>query len=214
MGWDDPYISGMFQCFGCSSAAPFMNRAPTPSMAARALVPVTLGYFMGDLALLSQWSLTKSNAIENCLMLFHHVASLIVWPAAVYFDWVSRYVLVMLTYEFTSFFLVVIWMLSAAELKKSLMYKLSGLIFTVSFVLLRMVGAIPQLIALWHATPWSREVEFSAEPGGIHGLCWIYSLSIIAPHILNLFWGVKVVKGFIGVLLGEKSKKDGTEKAA
>lgn len=207
--FEDPATLGMYSCFGCVEAAPLMNRDSRPPLAARALTPVTLGYFLGDLLLLSQWNLAKSGAIENSLMLFHHVASLLVWPAAIYFDWVARYVIIMLSYEFTSFWLTVIWMLSAANLKSSPLYLLSGFIFTLSFVVMRMAGAIPQLIAMWNAPPWSLANERAANPGGIHPLCWFFSSSLVLPHLLNLFWGVKVVQGFASVLFPGSKKKDG-----
>jgi hypothetical protein len=204
--WQDAAIFGMFSCLGCGSAAPLMNRDSVPCMTAKALTPVTLGYFMGDLLLLSQWNLKAGGRVENLLMLFHHLASLLVWPCAVYFDWVSRYVIIMLSYEFTSFWLVVLWMLSSAGLKDTLWYKLAGLIFTLSFVLIRMVGALPQFRAMYLAPPWSQALEHAAQPGGIHDWCWIFSASLVAPHLINAFWGFKVVSGFMAVFTKKKSK--------
>lgn len=210
--YEDSAIVGMYTCIGCSRMATLMNRNPAVlPLSVRALTPVTLGYFMADLLLLSQWNLSKSGAVENGLMLMHHIASLIVWPAAVYFDWVARYVLIMLSFEFTSLWLTVLWVLSSAGLKKSLAYKLSGLIFTLSFVLMRMVGAVPQLVAMWNEPPWSVKLEHEAQPGGIHWLCWLFSSSLVLPHLLNLFWGVKVVQGFAAVMCG--GKKKGGDKA-
>jgi len=205
--WQDPATMGMYRCFGCPEMASLMNRDVRPPLAARALTPVTLGYFIGDLLLVSQWNLTKSGAVENMLMLFHHIASLIVWPAAVYFDWVARYVIIMLSYELTSFWLTVLWMLSTADMKKSPFYVVVGMLFTLSFVVMRMVGAIPQLLAMWNAPPWSLALETAAQPGGIHEWCWMFSASLVLPHLLNLFWGVKVVSGFAAVLTGKGSKK-------
>mmetsp|Transcript_80587 Transcript_80587/g.231357 ORF Transcript_80587/g.231357 Transcript_80587/m.231357 type:complete len:181 (+) Transcript_80587:43-585(+) len=178
------------------------------------LTPITLGYFMGDLLLLSQWNLTKSGAFENMLMLFHHVASLAVWPGAIYFDWVARYVLLMLSYEFTGVWLTTLWLLSTANLKKSVWYMLTGALFTFSFVIMRMVGALPQLIAMWNAPPWSVELENKAQAGGIHWLCWVFSISLVFPHLLNLFWGVKVVKGFAAVICKKKDSKTADGKKA
>lgn len=206
--WQDEAIMNMYTCWGCASVAPLMNRASVASIAAGALTPVTLGYFIGDLCLLSQWNLKGSGRLESILMLFHHIASLLVWPAAVYFDWVSRYVIIMLSYEFTSFWLTVMWMISTAGLKSSKSYMISGGIFTLSFVLLRMVGAIPQLLAMYLAPPWSKANEIAAAgPQGIHDWCWIFSGSLVFPHLLNIFWGFKVVKGFVGVLFKGKKKK-------
>lgn len=209
--FEDPAISGMYSCLGCREFALRMNRDSLPPLAARALTPVTLGYFMGDLLLLSQWNLTKSGAVENGLMLFHHVASLVVWPTAVYFDWVARYVIIMLSYEFTSFWLTVIWMLGAADMKKSKWYVLAGLIFTLSFVVMRMVGALPQLVAMYNAPPWSNEMQKGQTGGILHEWAWIFSASLVAPHLLNLFWGVKVVRGFAAVVFGGGKKKPPTK---
>mmetsp|Transcript_70592 Transcript_70592/g.147857 ORF Transcript_70592/g.147857 Transcript_70592/m.147857 type:complete len:299 (+) Transcript_70592:223-1119(+) len=203
---EDPAVRQMYGCFGCTEAGLRMNRDAIVPLAAQALTPVTLGYFFADLLLLSQWNLTKSGAVENGLMLFHHLASLLVWPAAVYFDWVARYVLIMLSYEFTGVWLTLLWLLSTANMKKSMLYKVVGLLFTASFVVMRMVGAIPQLIAMWNAPPWSVDLEHKVQPGGIHPLCWIFSLSLVFPHILNLFWGVKVVSGFMAVMMPKKKK--------
>lgn len=204
----DPAVRAMYGCFGCESSAMAMNRDPAgPSVAAQALAPITIGYFIGDLLLLPNWNLTKSGAVENGLMLIHHVASILVWPAAVYFDWVARYVLIMLSYEFTSFFLTVIWMLQQLDMKSGSLYKVVGLVFTASFVLMRWFGAVPQLIAMWNSPPWSEAVERAASPKGVHHLCWIFSASLLLPHVMNFFWGVKVVKGFLAVVLKTKPKE-------
>lgn len=206
--WQDKTIMTMYTCLGCSSVAPLMNRDSIPCITAGALTPITLGYFIGDLLLLRQWNLKASGRFENLLMLFHHITSLAVWPAAVYFDWVSRYVLIMLSYEFTSLWLTVMWMLSAAGLKNSKWYLISGGIFTLSFVIMRMVGAIPQLVALYHAQPWSEANERAAAgPAGIHPWCWIFSASLVLPHLLNFFWGFKVVKGFLSVFFKPSKNK-------
>lgn len=209
---DDPVVQDMYTCFGCRDAAVRMNRdAMRPPLAARALTPVTLGYFMADLLLLSQWNLTKSGAVENGLMLMHHIASLTVWPAAVYFDWVARYVLIMLSYEFTGVWLTSLWMLSTANLKKSTAYLFVGLLFTFSFVIMRMVGALPQFVAMYNAPPWSTELEMTAQAGGIHAWCSIFSMSLVLPHLLNFFWGVKVVSGFAAVVFPKKEKNGKAE---
>eukprot|EP00933_Yihiella_yeosuensis_P042739 TRINITY_DN37415_c0_g1_i2.p1 TRINITY_DN37415_c0_g1~~TRINITY_DN37415_c0_g1_i2.p1 ORF type:complete len:308 (+),score=40.13 TRINITY_DN37415_c0_g1_i2:120-1043(+) len=213
--WEDPVIFQMYTCFGCSEAAALMNRSPgVASLAARALTPITLGYFLGDLILLPNWQLTKSGMVETGLMIFHHIASLIVWPAALYFDWVARYVLIMLSFEWTSFWLTGMWMFSTAGKKSSIGYIFVSLVFTLSFMIFRVVGTFPQLVALAKVSPWSHEVEFKAEPKGIHEYCWIFSASLVAPHILNLFWGMKVAKGFFAFIGGSGKDKKKSEKKA
>lgn len=200
--WQDPVIRQLYSCIGCKEAAQLMNRAVEAPLAARALTPVTLGYFVADLVLLSQWQLTKGSQVERYLMLVHHIASMGVWPAAIYFDWVARYVIIMLSYESTSFLLTLLWVLNAAGYKKSLAYVVTGFLFTILFILLRLVGAIPQLIAMYWAPPWSDSLMQEAQPGGIHWLGWLFSQSLILPHVMNLFWGAKVVEGAFNTFSG------------
>ncbi|CAE7040282.1 Kidins220 [Symbiodinium microadriaticum] len=204
--WQDPVIRQLYACFGCNEAAALMNRAAAAPLAARALTPVTIGYFTADLLLLSQWQLTQSSKVERYLMLVHHVASMAVWPAAVYFDWVARYVLIMLSYESTSLLLTLLWIISAAGYKQSVAYSITGLLFTGLFVWLRMLGAIPQILAMWRAPPWSQRLLTEAQPDGIHHLAWLWCQSLILPHVMNLFWGVKVLAGFFAVFAGKGSK--------
>mmetsp|Transcript_60560 Transcript_60560/g.172126 ORF Transcript_60560/g.172126 Transcript_60560/m.172126 type:complete len:300 (-) Transcript_60560:151-1050(-) len=204
--WDDQTIRGMYLCIGCPSMAHSMNRDVQPSLAAQALTPMTLGYFIADLLLVSQWSLSRSGLADNLLMGFHHVASLLVWPATVYFDWVSRYVVILLSYEFSSVFLTVNWMLSAAGLKRTPLYFATGLLFTLSFVAVRLLGAVPQLRAMWCLPPWSGAVHRQYASGPFHSWQGAFSTTLLLPHAMNLAWGVKVVRGFLAVALGRSAK--------
>ncbi|CAJ1357586.1 unnamed protein product [Effrenium voratum] len=197
----------LYLCFGCSEAAVLMNRASEISLAASALTPVTLGYFVADLVLLSQWQLTKGSKLEQYLMLTHHVASLLVWPAAIYFDWVARYVIIMLSYEMTSLLLTLLWMISAAGYKRSMAYGIIGLLFTSLFVVLRMIGAVPQLIGMYNAPPWSEELMQKLTGRVLHDYASLFSRSLVLPHLMNLFWGVKVVEGALSTFAGKKKTK-------
>ncbi|CAK8992975.1 Hypothetical protein SCF082_LOCUS3301 [Durusdinium trenchii] len=201
--WEDPVIRQLYSCIGCKEAARLMNRAAgVPPLAARALTPVTLGYFTADLLLLSQWDLTKGSKLEFYLMLVHHIASMLVWPAAIYFDWVARYVIIMLSYESTSLLLTLLWLINAAGYKKSSLYVVTGLLFTCLFIALRLLGAVPQVIAMYWVPPWSATV-LEAE-GGIHRLASLCCRSLVLPHVMNLFWGAKVVEGAFSTFTGTK----------
>merc|ERR1712003_457111 len=101
---------------------------------------------------------------ENGLMVMHHVFSLGVWPCTIFYNYCARYVVVLLAYEVSSIFLTVNWMLSNAGMKTTSAYKVSGLLFTATFVLIRMAGALPQLFALWYAPPWSFSVVDQVAP--------------------------------------------------
>lgn len=192
------------ECFGCSEAAPLLirDKALGPSHAAQALVPITVGYMLADLLLISQWSLpTKGGQIENMLMLVHHALSMITWPHCIWFDFCTRYVLFLVSYELSSIFLTVNWLLSTAGMKQHPVYFASGLLFTATFVLTRMVGAVPQLLALWNAPPWVAPTE------GVPTYVWMGSIVLLLPHAMNFFWGVKVIRGFMTVVLGTDSRK-------
>jgi len=207
--WEDKTIMGMFKCSAGVESARLMNRDAAPSHVSQMLVPVTLGYFTADLLLLRQWNLSRSGMVENLLMVFHHVASMVVWPATIHFDWVARYVIIMISYEFSSIFLTLNWMLSTAGMKSSPLYLLSGLLFTASFVAMRMLGAIPQFRAMWLSPPWSRAVVLDVAKEWIHDWCCFFSATLVLPHLLNLFWGIKVVRGFLAVATSKGRKPAG-----
>merc|ERR1712146_78427 len=117
---------------------------------------------------------------------------------------------ILLVYEITSIFLTINWLLSNSGRKTSLIYKVNGLLFTLSFVVVRMLGALPQLRALWEVPPWNPEAV--KERSDVSSLATYQLLSLytlIIPHMLNLFWGVKVIKGFAAVALQKDTKRAG-----
>merc|ERR1712110_1168075 len=120
---------------------------------------------VADLVLLPCWSLSKSSQVENTLMVFHHLISLGVWPPTLLYNYCSRYVVILLAYELSSVFLTCMWLLSNYDLKQHIAYKVNGLFFTASFVIVRMLGALPQLRALLTVQPWSNAVAERVAPG-------------------------------------------------
>jgi len=213
---EDPATFGLFTCFGCPEVASLIIRDPSGrSAAAEALVPFTLGYMVADLVLLSQWQLSaKSSNVESWLMVAHHVFSLILWPFTLYYDYASRYVVIAISTELSSIFLTLNWMLSTSGFKQSLWYKISGFLFTSTFVVVRLLAALPQLRALFVKPPWRGYAQFFTEPPwkgyGQYPevepyLIWI-SLGLVLPHMLNFAWGVKVIKGFFGIARGSSKR--------
>eukprot|EP00928_Gymnodinium_smaydae_P074235 TRINITY_DN57300_c0_g1_i1.p1 TRINITY_DN57300_c0_g1~~TRINITY_DN57300_c0_g1_i1.p1 ORF type:complete len:344 (+),score=79.87 TRINITY_DN57300_c0_g1_i1:111-1034(+) len=203
----DPVLREAFLCFGCEDAAWNLVRDASvgPSALAALLVPITTGYMVADLLLLHCWSLSKASRVENVLMVLHHTISLGVWPPTLFYDYCSRYVVVLISYEVSSVFLTLNWFLSTAGRKSGSMYKVSGLLFTLSFVLIRMVGALPQLRALWYAPPWTSTVYRAVAPGELMEWQVLLTSTLVLPHLLNLFWGVKVIRGFLAVLRKQKA---------
>lgn len=204
--FEDPTLREVLLLQGGEGAARRMLRDEVagPSQAAIALVPITVGYMAADLLLISQWSLAgKGSNMENMLMILHHVLSMIAWPPTLMWDFCSRYVIILLSYELSSVFLTLNWQLSVAGWKKSPLYFASGLLFTGSFVLMRLVGAVPQLLSLFRASPWFSHLQ------GVPGWAVPLSSMVILPHILNFFWGIKVIRGFAKVVLGTKETTKG-----
>lgn len=206
----DPAAQQAVLCLGCAEAAPLLTRDPAGvSLAAHALVPVTIGYMAADLLLISQWSLVKSGMVENALMTLHHCLSMCSWPATLYYDYCSRYILFLLSYEVTSVFLIINWMLSTSGRKQSVFYFASGLLFTGSFVLLRLIGGVPQILSMYRVPPvWHPPVQADVPTWAKwNGFIWL-----MLPHVLNVFWGYKVIQGFLAVALGKKKKKQDEDK--
>merc|ERR1712037_467505 len=121
-------------------------------------------------------------------MVLHHILSIAIWPCTLYYKYCPRYVLALLSYEFSSVFLTVNWLLASSGNKQTLAYKASGLVFTGSFVVVRMLGAVPQLIALLRVPPWTARVAEIAAPGSGIQPWQVYACSsLVVPHALNLF---------------------------
>lgn len=198
----DPILRGVLR-FDASSAALMLRDPSGPPSAVLALTPVTLGYLTADLLLLPQWNLMGSAGSDTALMVFHHAMSMIAWPFALRYDYCARYVLVMLSYELSSVFLTANWLLSASGLKHSLLYAVSGGLFTFSFLTIRILGAFPQFAALARAPPWKAAQE--AYPG-VLGWMFPWSSVLVLPHVLNFFWAAKVSRGAIKLACGSGAK--------
>eukprot|EP00929_Paragymnodinium_shiwhaense_P123214 TRINITY_DN9679_c0_g1_i2.p1 TRINITY_DN9679_c0_g1~~TRINITY_DN9679_c0_g1_i2.p1 ORF type:complete len:384 (+),score=45.45 TRINITY_DN9679_c0_g1_i2:49-1200(+) len=212
---EDPAVGEAWWCKGSSCEVSGSQLIRDPSTAGTpfpvlALVPISMGYMAADLMLLPAWSLNNTGQSEIALMVAHHSLSMISWPFAVIYDFCARYVLFLLVTEISSVFLVTNWMLSNAGYKKTTAYLVSGLLFTASFLIFRWMGAIPQLRAMWYSPPWK------ASPEHLPGLLWWMpygSTWLLLPHALNLFWGIKVVKGAVAVVLGQPQPEALDERA-
>jgi len=211
----DPVVVGVYKCLGCAAEAWNLLSvlgSTAPPAYIQALMPITAGYMVADLILLPSWSLTAGSATENLLMVVHHLLSLMAWPITLYFNYCARYVLILLAYEISSVFLTINWLLSNSGRKRSVIYKVNGFTFTASFVVVRVLGALPQLRSLWEVPPWQRDAvraRSSVTDLRTYQLLALYTL--IIPHVLNLFWGVKVVKGFVAISLQKEKKESKVE---
>ncbi|CAK0889884.1 unnamed protein product [Prorocentrum cordatum] len=142
---------------------------------------------------------------QSVLMVFHHAMSMVAWPFAIEYDFCSRYVVVMLAYEFSSVFLLSNWFISTAGYKRSMMYIASGGLFTLSFIIIRLVGAVPQFFNLFETMPW---FQTAADYPGVLGWMPAWSFVLLLPHVLNAMWGRQVVEGALKILRGDQGEKE------
>ncbi|CAE8636442.1 unnamed protein product, partial [Polarella glacialis] len=204
---EDPALMATLRCGGfCLEPAQRLLRDTVRSASAEALVPVTLGFMIADLALMSQWSLCGGKkGVGDFLMFLHHIGALIGWPPAVVPDLCTRYILVLLAFEISSVFLTINWFLSTAGLKSSRAYIVTGLIFTASFVLVRLLAAVPLVVALFTANP----LGFTGETGLPHPHIFLIlaNIGLLFPHGLNFIWGYKVIQGCAAVVFASKASE-------
>lgn len=190
-------------CLGCESLAEeFLRNAPGPWIASTAVIPLSLGYFVADLILVRTWDIESNNAL--LIELVHHTGCLVFWPLTIKYWFCERVVMMAIGTEVSSIFLTAIWMLSKAGLKASRLYMLTGFLFTVSFIVARWGVALIQLRAFYYFQPWTvyGNPKYQASYFTVK-----LSLSVLLPHLLNLFWGVKVLQGGLRILAGSKKKK-------
>lgn len=193
----DSTTSELFLCFGCASAGRNMIRSPAALPSAPELVPITIGYMAADLVFYPCWMVSKSKA-DNYLMILHHLGSMVVWPLCVLHNICTRYVLLLMFTEVSSIFLTLKFVLEQTE-RKGTLFKFNGLVFSFSFVGSRLILALPQLMAIWRAPPWDLATWRVLAPE-LPDWSRFFALALIIPHIMNLFWGVKVVQGTVRVL--------------
>lgn len=189
-------------CLGCPEAASRLVRDDLPSLAAEAMVPISMGYMIADLLLIKHWHLKKgAGNQENVMMMMHHILSLSSWPTAIFYDYCSRYLLFLIATEVSSIYLTLNWFLATAGKKKSIFYIISGALFTVSFVLTRNCASVVQIIALINKPP-----AYSVDDVPVV-LRWCGTIWLVFPHMFNTFWGFKVIKGALALVSPPKSKK-------
>merc|ERR1740121_3558429 len=99
-------------------------------------------------------------------------------------------------------------MLSAVGRRQGPAFMANGALFTITFLLIRVVGALPQLRALLLAPPWG------VSAAGYRLLWWmpLGSTWLVLPHLLNFHWGYKVFTGSLALLRGQSNRKAAPEK--
>lgn len=181
---------------------------PEPGTESAALlVPFTVAYMTADLLLFPFWAKDS----ETPLFVFHHLFSMYFWSEGLRYDCGQRYALYLIGNELTGGFLVFRWMLSQAGMKSSMLYAVNGTIFTLAFIVVRVVP-IPAIIRST-AMYFPLREPWKIDPPSIYIRCLQVCgcLAIYLPLLLNAYWASKVIKGYAQAARSfcGKSKKKG-----
>mmetsp|Transcript_7421 Transcript_7421/g.20352 ORF Transcript_7421/g.20352 Transcript_7421/m.20352 type:complete len:291 (-) Transcript_7421:49-921(-) len=201
--FQDETTRDLFWCFGCAEAAKNMIISP-PFHFATWLPPITIGYMAADLILIKSWMVSKSQT-DNYLMIAHHIGSMVVWPLAVTHDCCTRYIVILISTEISSIFLTVKFIFEQTGRKAGLLFKVNGLLFSLSFIVVRVLAAVPQLVAMYNAPPFGLRTWNSAMPD-LPNWGRFISLALLIPHVMNFFWGYKVTMGIIAIFRGSRKR--------
>mmetsp|Transcript_4667 Transcript_4667/g.5282 ORF Transcript_4667/g.5282 Transcript_4667/m.5282 type:complete len:290 (-) Transcript_4667:152-1021(-) len=152
---------------------------------------VLLGFFLYELTIVHKWE------HYSRVMILHHVLPLIFIPVAAVErrgHWILN---MLLTHEMSTPFLCIKGILDTFKVKKNNpIYSLNGLLLTFTFLGIRCGGAIGMLSAvLYDPSYWKDPIIAFLLP------------SVLAPPFFNVFWGFKLIRGIINILLGKKKEK-------
>jgi hypothetical protein len=179
------------------AAATALVVEPVPNNLARAIVPITLGYMIYDLACVKLW--TPKNQGDPLLWL-HHLISMVVWPLALVYRYCDVWLLLFCAYEVSTGPLTMNAIISSAGMKKSALYALNGTVFTFTFFVVRICTIPLTMYALWFAPPWAVAADH------VPAIARHLSRTIVIPMLLNVFWWPKIASGYAGAVRGAFAK--------
>ena len=167
---------------------------------------VFVGYLIFDLIEMKTWSNQ-----EFLLMMAHHLIGIVVVPLVGIAGWFQGFTMYFISTEITSIFNVIRTLLLDNEMKQSIVYKLNGMLFTLVFVIVRM-APVPLLFLAWYLAPQPTSTTKVDSYGATYAYALSY-LSILHPgahaiFVMNLYWGFKVIRGFVSAMSQPKSKRN------
>jgi len=178
--------------------------SPTVSI----LTDFSVGYMVFDLIFISTWS-----SGEYALMLMHHALSMGLWPISSFAGWGQGWVIWFIAMEISSLFMAVRWMILSAGGKGSSTEKLNGLLFLVSFFIIRIVPIPVYFLAFYlqgQPTSTAHLIAQGMEPAQAESMLalgkWI-GLACLLPSVLNMFWFYKIVNMVMKMGKSDKAKK-------
>uniref|UniRef100_A0A7S1KYE9 TLC domain-containing protein n=1 Tax=Alexandrium catenella TaxID=2925 RepID=A0A7S1KYE9_ALECA len=156
------------------------------------LVPFTVAYMVADLVLFPCWAKDS----ETLLFIFHHLFSIFLWSEGLRYDCGQRYAVYLIGTELTGPYLVFRWMLSQVGMKTTMLYYVNGTIFTLLFMVVRVVPILAILRSTVLYFPLREPWKVDPPSLYIRTVQIFGCLAIYLPLLLNAYWAVKVVKGY------------------
>ena len=114
--------------------------------------------------------------------------------------------------ELSSIFMVFKWMLETSDMKKHVLFKINGILFTIVFFLVRILP-IPIALSVFYLSPAPTDTTHvisnlrrtQVEASSWLEICKYVSYFVLVPQFLNLFWFYKLVR-MIQRLVAPKKK--------
>lgn len=145
---------------------------------------MSVGYFIYDLiSYLRQYIAT--GAKPQTSMLVHHIICVVAIQYCVAYRIGLLYCMTLLAMEITTPLLQATWMLKKAGLGNSVIFKINGIAFIVSFFIFRVVWSILQIVHLY-----VYRITYMVLP-------WWFSIPITVPGllcVLNCYWFVLILR--------------------
>jgi hypothetical protein len=160
---------------------------------------VSTGYFIADFILCVVQ--VEEHGVAYVL---HAIASLCAGVFWLVNDEGVLYVLLLLLFELSTPFLNIRWLLSEYGYENSPLYLVNGLAFVLSFVFSRVILGVPLLMKLMY------EMNSAPVKDRHHILTrLVFTVMPFCMIFLNIYWGFKVIKGFLKAAGFIKSNEKG-----
>lgn len=173
--------------------------------ATRCLIPWTTAYFIFDTVLVGYHV-----RAEGLGFLAHAVGCLFVYGNALVTGTHHIFGAAFVTWEISTFFLHVRWLLKEMGHDSGKLYALNGVILFVVFVLVRNVGGTYASVAYWRATaPLLASAAARRDAISVPTL-WAYRVANVVLNALNALWSYKMFRGVASRFFGRAKARSKT----
>ena len=195
-------IFGLWCYYRIATASPadkvFLNFVSEPYFATNwyttLLFEISAGYFMYDLIVVVRFYKAYGKSF-----LLHSLFSILA-TFTIYLSQVGHgFAVLFLLYELSTPFMNIRWFLSSLDMKDTLLYSINGLVFTITFLLVRIVFGLSfsVKIIINILTMEDPRIKIIRIP---------FVLSAIILNSLNIFWFSQIYHGFMAHLKRSKIK--------